>query len=137
MSIACVLAADLQGLPNVILTPHIGGSTEEAQAAIGREVAAALIKFVNRGATSGAVNFPEVCFACYRHVYMTRLYATGEIISGEPVQGSACAHLEGDLHSSWQIGPHISQRIFLSFMASHHIITSASHAATHRSIFGL
>jgi hypothetical protein len=43
----------------VILTPHIGGSTEEAQAAIGREVAASLIRFVNRGTSTGAVNFPQ------------------------------------------------------------------------------
>jgi D-3-phosphoglycerate dehydrogenase len=50
----------LRGLANVVLTPHIGGSTEEAQEAIGREVAASLIKYVNAGATTGAVNFPEV-----------------------------------------------------------------------------
>jgi len=51
---------ELRDLPNVILTPHIGGSTMEAQEAIGREVATSLIKFVNSGATTGAVNFPQV-----------------------------------------------------------------------------
>jgi D-3-phosphoglycerate dehydrogenase len=50
----------LRELSNVILTPHIGGSTAEAQEAIGREVGSALTKFVNAGATTGAVNFPHV-----------------------------------------------------------------------------
>jgi D-3-phosphoglycerate dehydrogenase len=50
----------LRGLPNVILTPHVAGSTTEAQAAIGREVGETLVKFVNTGATTGAVNFPHV-----------------------------------------------------------------------------
>jgi D-3-phosphoglycerate dehydrogenase len=50
----------LRNLGNVILTPHIGGSTEEAQEAIGKEVSAALIKFINSGATTGSVNFPLV-----------------------------------------------------------------------------
>ncbi len=50
----------LRNLTNVILTPHIGGSTEEAQEAIGYEVSASLIKLVNTGATTGSVNFPQV-----------------------------------------------------------------------------
>ena len=51
---------DLRGLKNLILTPHIGGSTEEAQSAIGVEVANALVNYVNFGTTSQAVNMPEV-----------------------------------------------------------------------------
>jgi D-3-phosphoglycerate dehydrogenase len=52
--------SELRGLPNVILSPHIGGSTEEAQEAIGKEVSLSLLKFINSGATTGAVNFPQV-----------------------------------------------------------------------------
>jgi D-3-phosphoglycerate dehydrogenase len=50
----------LQGLPNMILTPHIGGSTLEAQEAIGREVATSLTRFARTGTTTGSVNFPSV-----------------------------------------------------------------------------
>ena len=50
----------VQGLNNVILTPHIGGSTEEAQGRIGREVARKLLDYCINGSTMGAVNFPEV-----------------------------------------------------------------------------
>lgn len=53
-------AADLRSLKNLILTPHIGGSTEEAQSAIGIEVGQALVRYVNEGTTLGAVNVPEV-----------------------------------------------------------------------------
>jgi D-3-phosphoglycerate dehydrogenase len=53
-------ATPLRGLRNVLLTPHVAGSTSEAQAAIGREVGARLVKFVNAGATTGAVNFPQL-----------------------------------------------------------------------------
>ncbi len=50
----------LQGFRNVILTPHIGGSTEEAQTNIGSEVAEKLVKYSDSGSTLGAVNFVEV-----------------------------------------------------------------------------
>ncbi|GAA5898725.1 uncharacterized protein JCM6883_003404 [Sporobolomyces salmoneus] len=53
-------ASELRTCPNLILTPHIGGSTEEAQSMIGAEVGGALIRFLNYGSTLGAVNFPEV-----------------------------------------------------------------------------
>lgn len=52
--------SELRGLDNVILTPHVGGSTLEAQRNIGIEAASTLIKFVETGSTTGAVNFPEV-----------------------------------------------------------------------------
>ena len=50
----------LQGCDNVILTPHIGGSTAEAQERIGVEVARKLVEYSDVGATLGAVNFPQV-----------------------------------------------------------------------------
>jgi D-3-phosphoglycerate dehydrogenase / 2-oxoglutarate reductase len=53
-------ATELRQLPNVILTPHIGGSTEEAQRMIGDEVSSALSRYLNYGSSVGAVNFPEV-----------------------------------------------------------------------------
>lgn len=52
--------SDLCGMSNVILTPHIGGSTEEAQENIGREVAASFVNFIDTGSTANAVNFPQV-----------------------------------------------------------------------------
>jgi len=53
-------AEELRSLKNIILTPHIGGSTEEAQRAIGVEVGDALVRYVNQGVTLGSVNLPEV-----------------------------------------------------------------------------
>lgn len=50
----------LQNLSNVILTPHIGGSTEEAQKAIGYEVSDSFRRYLNIASSSGAVNFPNV-----------------------------------------------------------------------------
>ncbi|MEV4706521.1 phosphoglycerate dehydrogenase [Actinoplanes sp. NPDC049316] len=52
--------SELRGLPNVILTPHIGGSTEEAQADIGDFVANKLVHFVEEGNTTLSVNLPSI-----------------------------------------------------------------------------
>ncbi len=54
------LATPLQNLSNVILTPHIGGSTLEAQENIGADVADKLLRYIEHGTTSGAVNMPQV-----------------------------------------------------------------------------
>ena len=54
------LVSPLLGIDNVILTPHVGGSTLEAQDNIGIEVAAKLVRYSDNGSTLSAVNFPEV-----------------------------------------------------------------------------
>jgi D-3-phosphoglycerate dehydrogenase len=55
-----VFVSRLQGLPNVILTPHIGGSTEEAQVDIGQFVAKKLVEYVRSGSTALSVNLPNL-----------------------------------------------------------------------------
>jgi D-3-phosphoglycerate dehydrogenase len=60
-----VFISPLRGRDNVILTPHIGGSTQEAQHDIGLEVSSKLLKYSNNGSTLGAVNFPEVSLPAY------------------------------------------------------------------------
>jgi D-3-phosphoglycerate dehydrogenase / 2-oxoglutarate reductase len=57
----------LRGLDNVILTPHVGGSTAEAQERIGLEVARKLVEYSDIGSTLGAVNFPPVQLAERAH----------------------------------------------------------------------
>ncbi len=52
-------ASPLRGLDRVILTPHIGGSTAEAQANIGLEVAEKLVKYSDNGTSVSSVNFPK------------------------------------------------------------------------------
>ena len=55
----------LRGLDNVILTPHVGGSTMEAQANIGVEVAEKLVKYSDNGTSTSSVNFPEVALPAH------------------------------------------------------------------------
>ena len=59
----------LRAHDNVILTPHIGGSTLEAQQNIGKEVASKLIKYSDNGTTLGSVNFPEVALPAQKRVH--------------------------------------------------------------------
>ena len=55
----------LRGLDNVILTPHVGGSTMEAQENIGIEVAEKLVKYSDNGTSTSSVNFPEVALPAH------------------------------------------------------------------------
>ena len=59
----------LRAFDNVILTPHIGGSTMEAQENIGLEVADKLIKYSDNGTTTSSVNFPEVALPQQANVH--------------------------------------------------------------------
>ena len=86
-----VFESALRGLDNVILTPHIGGSTMEAQANIGTEVSQKLIEYSDNGSTMGAVNFPQAALpvhaGCTRflHVHENRpgvLRKINEVFSG-------------------------------------------------------
>jgi D-3-phosphoglycerate dehydrogenase len=75
----------LRQFDNVLLTPHIGGSTIEAQENIGREVAEKLAKYSDQGTTVSAVNFPEVALASHPnqhrllHIHQNRPGVLSEI----------------------------------------------------------
>ena len=60
-----VFESPLRGLDNVILTPHVGGSTVEAQENIGIEVAEKLVKYSDNGTSTSSVNFPEVALPAH------------------------------------------------------------------------
>jgi D-3-phosphoglycerate dehydrogenase len=62
-----LFASPLVGMDNVLLTPHVGGSTLEAQDNIGIEVAAKLVRYSDNGSTLSAVNFPEVTLPEHPH----------------------------------------------------------------------
>lgn len=88
----------LRGIKTAILTPHIGGSTMEAQANIGTEVAQKLLEYSDNGSTVGAVNFPQVALpvqaGCTRflHVHENRpgiLRKVNEVFSGRDLNIAA------------------------------------------------
>ncbi|RVU20775.1 NAD(P)-dependent oxidoreductase, partial [Methylobacterium oryzihabitans] len=97
----------LQGLDNVILTPHVGGSTEEAQERIGSEVARKLVDYSDIGSTEGAVNFPQVQLATrpagtrYIHVHRNlpgMLRRLNEVFSRHDINIAAQFHqTDGEL----------------------------------------
>ncbi len=60
-----IFESSLRGLDNVILTPHVGGSTLEAQENIGIEVAEKLVKYSDNGTSTSSVNFPEVALPAH------------------------------------------------------------------------
>lgn len=75
-----IFESPLRKFDNVILTPHIGGSTMEAQENIGYEVAEKLIKYSDNGTTLSSVNFPEVALPMHRDVH--RLLHVHENVPG-------------------------------------------------------
>ncbi|MEL7472031.1 MAG: phosphoglycerate dehydrogenase [Planctomycetota bacterium] len=74
--------APVRGRANVILTPHIGGSTMEAQSSIAEDVATKLVRFINNGSTTGAVNVPNVELPSQSRVSATS--ASGPAIGPRP-----------------------------------------------------
>lgn len=59
----------LRGVENVLISPHVGGSTQEAQENIGEEVVEKLVTYLENGSTNSAVNFPEINLPTQRSVY--------------------------------------------------------------------
>ncbi|PZR09681.1 MAG: phosphoglycerate dehydrogenase [Azospirillum brasilense] len=84
----------LQGLPNVLLTPHIAASTAEAQARIGNEVAQKLAAYSDVGDTTGAANFPQVALplrpgggARFMHIHRNAPGLLGRIVAAFSARG--------------------------------------------------
>jgi D-3-phosphoglycerate dehydrogenase len=92
--------SELRGLPNVILTPHVGGSTEEAQQDIGEFVAGKLRDFLTSGTTSLSVNLPTVALprtpGTYRLVHLHR-NVPGVLATINQVLAEYSANIEGQL----------------------------------------
>jgi D-3-phosphoglycerate dehydrogenase / 2-oxoglutarate reductase len=92
--------SELRGLPNVILTPHIGGSTQEAQQDIGEFVAGKLADYLTSGATSLSVNLPDITLpvpgGSYRLVHLHQ-NVPGVLASINGVLAQHGVNVEGQL----------------------------------------
>lgn len=95
--------SELRGLPNVILTPHIGGSTEEAQADIGAFVANKLVQYTSEGTTTLSVNLPSVALvaqpATHRLVHVHR-NTPGVLAAVNGILAEHNVNVEGQLLST-------------------------------------
>ncbi|MEN9436239.1 MAG: hypothetical protein RIR09_894 [Pseudomonadota bacterium] len=104
---------------NVILTPHIGGSTSEAQVNIGSEVAAKLVRYGNNGSTTSAVNFPEV--ALPEHTGRSRLLHIHKNVPG------VLAHVNDRLSAA---GINISAQYLSTFEDVGYVVIDVDSAAS-------
>jgi D-3-phosphoglycerate dehydrogenase len=98
----------LVGMDNVILTPHVGGSTAEAQENIGIEVASKLVRYSDNGSTLSAVNFPEVSLPGHptsRRLLHIHRNIPGVLSRVNEVFSRAAVNIDGQyLQTSGQVG---------------------------------
>ena len=95
--------SELRGLPNVILTPHIGGSTEEAQSDIGDFVANKLVHFVHEGNTTLSVNLPSVALpeqAGMSRIVHVHINTPGVLAQVNSILAEHAVNVEGQLLST-------------------------------------
>jgi D-3-phosphoglycerate dehydrogenase len=95
--------SELRGLPNVILTPHIGGSTEEAQADIGGFVANKLSQFVRDGNTTLSKNLPSVALPQQpgtKRIVHVHLNTPGVLAQVNSILAEHAVNIEGQLLST-------------------------------------
>jgi D-3-phosphoglycerate dehydrogenase len=95
--------SELRGLPNVILTPHIGGSTEEAQSDIGDFVANKLAYFVREGNTTLSVNLPSVALpqqAGNNRIVHVHINTPGVLAQVNSILAEHAVNIEGQLLST-------------------------------------
>ena len=111
--------SSLTKFDNVILTPHIGGSTSEAQVNIGSEVAAKLVRYGNNGSTTSAVNFPEV--ALPEHTGRSRLLHIHKNVPG------VLAHVNERLSAA---GINISAQYLSTFEDVGYVVIDVDSAAS-------